>query len=175
MSDVRENPANLKMLEDWIKIYRPKELFDAQGRLVPELRALSPRGARRTSANAHANGGLLRKDHRCCALYLTRRFQEPGKPAILRSALIRRLARRAAPVLNINERAVSWLMTGRALPYRLRTKASSEGRSIAATEWAEVRIRGQAHRVPDYMHVRSTSRSERAAGWPAGRAFGCDR
>ena len=60
-SDVRENPAHLQLLEDWMKSYRPEELFDADGRLVPELRALAPVGTRRMSANLHANGGLLRK------------------------------------------------------------------------------------------------------------------
>ena len=60
-SDVRDNPANLKLLEDWMRSYKPEELFDAGGRLVPELRALAPAGNRRMSANPHANGGLLRK------------------------------------------------------------------------------------------------------------------
>jgi xylulose-5-phosphate/fructose-6-phosphate phosphoketolase len=60
-SDVRGNPANLKLLEDWLRSYRPEELFDAGGRLRPEMRALAPSGARRMSANPHANGGLLRK------------------------------------------------------------------------------------------------------------------
>jgi xylulose-5-phosphate/fructose-6-phosphate phosphoketolase len=63
-SDVRNNPANLKILEEWMRSYRPEELFDSRGRLIPELRALSPKGARRMSANPHANGGLLRKDLR---------------------------------------------------------------------------------------------------------------
>jgi xylulose-5-phosphate/fructose-6-phosphate phosphoketolase len=61
-SDVRDNPANLKRLEDWMRSYRPEELFDADGRLVPRLRALAPRGRRRMSANPHANGGVLRRD-----------------------------------------------------------------------------------------------------------------
>ncbi|HEX6828225.1 MAG TPA: phosphoketolase family protein, partial [Burkholderiales bacterium] len=61
-ADVRDNPAHLKLLEDWMKTYRPEELFDAGGRLVPELKALAPAGQRRMSANPHANGGLLRKD-----------------------------------------------------------------------------------------------------------------
>jgi xylulose-5-phosphate/fructose-6-phosphate phosphoketolase len=63
-SDVRENPASLKLLERWLKSYEPDELFDASGRLIPELRQLSPAGVRRMSANPHANGGLLRKDLR---------------------------------------------------------------------------------------------------------------
>jgi xylulose-5-phosphate/fructose-6-phosphate phosphoketolase len=61
-ADVRENPDSLKLLEDWLKSYKPDELFDADGRLVAELRDLAPTGTRRMSANRHTNGGLLRKD-----------------------------------------------------------------------------------------------------------------
>ena len=57
-----ENPAHLKLLEDWMRSYKPEELFDAGGALRPELKALAPKGTRRMSANLHANGGLLRKD-----------------------------------------------------------------------------------------------------------------
>ncbi len=61
-SDVRDNPTNLKLLEDWMRSYKPEELFDASGKLKPELKALAPKGNRRMSANPHANGGLLRKE-----------------------------------------------------------------------------------------------------------------
>jgi xylulose-5-phosphate/fructose-6-phosphate phosphoketolase len=61
-ADVRDNPAHLKVLEDWMKSYRPEELFDEAGRPAPELRALAPKGRRRMSANPHANGGLLREE-----------------------------------------------------------------------------------------------------------------
>ena len=61
LAGVRENPAHLKLLEGWLRSYRPEELFDESGRLIPELRALPPSGTRRMSANPHANGGLLRK------------------------------------------------------------------------------------------------------------------
>jgi xylulose-5-phosphate/fructose-6-phosphate phosphoketolase len=63
-ADVRDNPANMKLLEDWMRSYRADELFDAGGRLKPELKALAPKGVRRMSANPHANGGVLRKDLR---------------------------------------------------------------------------------------------------------------
>jgi xylulose-5-phosphate/fructose-6-phosphate phosphoketolase len=62
VSDVRENPESLKLLEIWLKSYEPEKLFDADGRLLSELRDLAPRGPRRMSANPHANGGLLRQD-----------------------------------------------------------------------------------------------------------------
>ena len=76
----RENPAHLKVLDDWLKSYRPQELFDESGHLVPELKALSPVGARRMSANPNANGGLLRKalrmpDFRDYAIQV----EKPGK------------------------------------------------------------------------------------------------
>ncbi|MBP6382659.1 MAG: phosphoketolase family protein [Pseudomonadales bacterium] len=61
LAAVRENPEHLRALETWLRSYRPEELFDADGRLVAPLRALAPRGARRMSANPHANGGLLRR------------------------------------------------------------------------------------------------------------------
>jgi xylulose-5-phosphate/fructose-6-phosphate phosphoketolase len=61
-SDVRENPASLQLLETWLRSYKPEELFDANGRLLAELRELAPQGTRRMSANPHANGGLLRRD-----------------------------------------------------------------------------------------------------------------
>ena len=56
------NPKHLKLVESWLRSYRPEELFDSKGSLVPELQALAPEGSRRISANPHANGGLLRKE-----------------------------------------------------------------------------------------------------------------
>jgi len=53
---------HLKILEDWMKTYRPKELFDETGKLIPELKELAPQGDRRMGANPHANGGILLKD-----------------------------------------------------------------------------------------------------------------
>jgi len=62
LANVSSNPAHLKLLEDWMKSYRPEELFDAGGRLLPELAELAPQGVCRMGANPHANGGQLLKD-----------------------------------------------------------------------------------------------------------------
>ena len=62
LSEVRANPDHLQMLEAWMKSYRPEELFDATGRVRPEIASLAPEGDRRMGANPHANGGLLLKD-----------------------------------------------------------------------------------------------------------------
>ncbi|HBW56677.1 MAG TPA: phosphoketolase [Oscillatoriales bacterium UBA8482] len=64
MADVTSNPAHLQVLEDWMRSYKPEELFDEHGRLIPELKALAPQGTKRMSASPHANGGVLRKDLR---------------------------------------------------------------------------------------------------------------
>ena len=62
LAAVRENPEHLKMLERWMRSYKPEELFDENGRLISELAELAPEGERRMGANPHANGGLLLRD-----------------------------------------------------------------------------------------------------------------
>src|SRR5438874_765188 len=62
LADVREHPERIVQLEEWLRSYRPEELFDERGAIVPELDSLAPRGERRMSANPHANGGLLLRE-----------------------------------------------------------------------------------------------------------------
>ncbi|HEV3179839.1 MAG TPA: phosphoketolase family protein [Steroidobacteraceae bacterium] len=62
LAEVRTNPAHLQLLEEWLRSYRPEELFDSSGRLRPELAELAPRGNRRMGANPQANGGLRLHD-----------------------------------------------------------------------------------------------------------------
>jgi xylulose-5-phosphate/fructose-6-phosphate phosphoketolase len=102
LAAVRENPAHLKMLEEWMRSYRPEELFDEVGQLVPELQALAPEGTRRMSANPHANGGLLREplrmpDFRDYAVGV----EEPGR---VRAENTRPLGRLLRDVLERNPR-----------------------------------------------------------------------
>ena len=62
IAKVRGNPEHLRLLAEWLKSYRPEDLFDARGALAPELGAQAPEGDRRMSANPHANGGELLRD-----------------------------------------------------------------------------------------------------------------
>ena len=62
VADLASKPEHLKILEDWMRSYRPEELFDENGKLIPELAELAPKGDRRMGSNPHANGGLLLKD-----------------------------------------------------------------------------------------------------------------
>jgi xylulose-5-phosphate/fructose-6-phosphate phosphoketolase len=64
ITDFVAKPKHLKILEEWMKSYGAEELFDKNGRLIPELAELSPKGERRMGANPHANGGLLLKELR---------------------------------------------------------------------------------------------------------------
>jgi xylulose-5-phosphate/fructose-6-phosphate phosphoketolase len=61
LTEIKTNPEHLRLLEAWMRSYKPEELFDGQGKLIPELQELAPTGLRRMSANLHANGGLLRQ------------------------------------------------------------------------------------------------------------------
>jgi xylulose-5-phosphate/fructose-6-phosphate phosphoketolase len=62
LGELASKPEHLKMLEEWMRSYKPEELFDESGRLLPELAELAPQGERRMGANPHANGGLLLRD-----------------------------------------------------------------------------------------------------------------
>ena len=61
LAEMAANPGHVKLLEEWMKSYKPGELFDDTGKLLPELQELSPKGQRRMGANPHANGGILLK------------------------------------------------------------------------------------------------------------------
>jgi xylulose-5-phosphate/fructose-6-phosphate phosphoketolase len=83
ISDPAAHPGHLQLIEAWLQSYRPQELFDAQGRLMPALAALAPVGARRMGANPHANGGLLLRelqlpDYRSYAAQVP----QPGVPGV---------------------------------------------------------------------------------------------
>jgi xylulose-5-phosphate/fructose-6-phosphate phosphoketolase len=64
LAGLATNPAHLRLFEEWMRSYRPDELFDASGRLMPEVAGVAPQGQRRMGANPHANGGLLMRPPR---------------------------------------------------------------------------------------------------------------
>jgi xylulose-5-phosphate/fructose-6-phosphate phosphoketolase len=100
MTDIRENSEHLRILENWLRSYRPEELFDERGRLIPELADLPPRGERRMSANPHANGGELLRD---LVLPDFRNYAvEVDKPGTTSSESTRVLGRLLADVIAAN-------------------------------------------------------------------------
>ena len=81
VAEIREKPEHLRILEQWMRSYKPEELFDADGALVPELAELSPKGRRRMGMNPHANGGLLLEPLRLPAFRsFAVEVNEPGSP-----------------------------------------------------------------------------------------------
>ena len=105
LAEMKQNPEHVHILEAWMKSYKPEELFDADGRLVPDLAALAPRGDRRMSANPHANGGLLLRDlplpdFRDYAI----KVETPGAPTVeatkIMGDFLRDVMRRSLPARN---------------------------------------------------------------------------
>jgi xylulose-5-phosphate/fructose-6-phosphate phosphoketolase len=101
LANVRDNPAHLHMLEQWLRSYRPEELFDEQGRLLPEIAALAPKGDQRMGANPHANGGKLIKDldfpdFRDYAVPVTQPATEKYESTLQLGKMIRDLFKRSA-------------------------------------------------------------------------------
>ena len=100
MAEMRTNPEHLALLESWMKSYKPEDLFDENGALVPELAALPPKSYRRMSANPHANGGLLLHD---LALPDFRDYAvEVAKPAVTFSEATRVLGGYLRDVIKLN-------------------------------------------------------------------------
>jgi len=104
-TDVRDNPAHLELLRQWLASYRPEELFDAAGALRAELQALAPTGARRLGANPHANGGLLLRslrlpDFRAYAFAVERPGTQVGESTRIMGALLRDVMARNADQRN---------------------------------------------------------------------------
>jgi xylulose-5-phosphate/fructose-6-phosphate phosphoketolase len=100
LSDPAKNPVHLQQLEEWLRSYRPQELFDALGRLMPELAELAPSGTRRMGANPNANGGMLLRDLRMPDF--TDYAVEVAKPGILGIGDTHVLGRFLRDVLKLN-------------------------------------------------------------------------
>ena len=110
LAGLAEHPDHLRLLEQWMKSYRPEELFDASGALVSELAELAPRGERRMSANPHANGGLLLKDL-VMPDFRDYAVEVPAPGALLGEAT-RVLGRLLRDVLRLNEDARNFRLMG---------------------------------------------------------------
>ncbi len=110
LAEVRTNPMHLKLLEEWLRSYRPDELFDASGTLRPELAELAPRGDRRMGANPHANGGL-----KLCELHMPdfREYAVPVEaPGAIDAEDTRVLGSLLRDVIRLNQRPRNFRLFG---------------------------------------------------------------
>jgi xylulose-5-phosphate/fructose-6-phosphate phosphoketolase len=110
VADLQTKPEHIKILEDWMRSYRPEELFDRNGKFVPELAELAPPGNRRMGANPHTNGGILLRDlimpdFRKYAVDVSRPGTEYAEATRVMGALLR-------DVMKLNEGAKNFLVFG---------------------------------------------------------------
>jgi xylulose-5-phosphate/fructose-6-phosphate phosphoketolase len=157
-----KTPEHIQQLEAWMKSYRPEELFDANGTLIPELAELAPEGSRRMGANPHANGGLLLKDLR---LPDFRSYAVPvPKPGTVTSEATRVMGTFLRDVMKENRASRNFRVFG---PDE--TVSNRLGAVLEATDrtWMEPTIPEDDHLAPDgrVMEILSEHTCE---GWLEG-------
>lgn len=109
LSGFAENPEHVNQLENWLRSYRPEELFDGNGALFESIKAVAPQGARRMSANPHANGGLLKP------LVLPSLYDHAiamSRPGMVKAESTRAMGRFLRDVLEANKVAANFRIVG---------------------------------------------------------------
>ncbi|MFN7995834.1 MAG: phosphoketolase family protein [Bryobacteraceae bacterium] len=109
-SELASKPEHLKILEEWMKSYRPEELFDANGTLVPELQELAPKGTRRMGDNPHANGGILLRDLRIPDF--SRYAVDVPQPGTVISEATRVLGKMLRDIMSLNASSSNFRVVG---------------------------------------------------------------
>jgi xylulose-5-phosphate/fructose-6-phosphate phosphoketolase len=160
LAEVRSNPEHLSQLEQWLRSYRPEELFDEQGRLISELAALPPKAYRRMSANPHANGGLLLDDLR---LPDFRDYAvEVGKPAVTFSEATRVLGTFLRDVVKANSSTFRLFGPDETASNRLQAVFEATNRV-----WNAEIVAGDDHLAPEGRVIEMLSEHQ-CQGWLEG-------
>jgi xylulose-5-phosphate/fructose-6-phosphate phosphoketolase len=138
------NPEHLRLLEAWMRSYRPDELFDQRGTLRPELQALAPTGTRRMGANPHANGGVLLKplrlpDVRNYAVSVTTPGQIDASATRVMGTLLR-------DVMSQNLDAANFRLFG---PDETSSNRLGDVFDVTSRTWMAIRSRDDDHLSPD--------------------------
>jgi xylulose-5-phosphate/fructose-6-phosphate phosphoketolase len=142
LAGTRTNTGHRAQLEQWMRSYRPDELFDETGRLVPELRALAPTGIRRMSANPHANGGLLLRE---LAMPDFREYAVPvERPATETSEATRVLGEFVRDIMRRNPDRFRLFGPDEVASNRLSAVFEETGRT-----WDAITVPGDEHLAPD--------------------------
>jgi len=144
ISDPRKNAAHLRLLEQWMKSYQPEKLFDPAGRLVPELQALAPQGARRMGANPHANGGLLKRELKLPDFHAY--AVEVQRPGATTAEATRELGKFLRDVMKLNADAQNFRIMGPDETASNRLDAVFE---TTDRTWMEARKSYDVHLAPD--------------------------
>jgi xylulose-5-phosphate/fructose-6-phosphate phosphoketolase len=144
LAELAAKPGHLKLLEEWMRSYRPEELFDAGGRLVAELAELAPKGARRMGANPHANGGILLRDLRMPD------FQEYAvdvpKPGSVTAESTRAMGRFLRDVMKLNLEARNFRVMS---PDETNSNRLGDLFEVTDRAWVADTVPGDDHLSPD--------------------------
>jgi xylulose-5-phosphate/fructose-6-phosphate phosphoketolase len=162
MGEMQENPAHIKILEQWMKTYKPEELFDDNGRFKPELAQLAPRGERRMSANPHANGGLLLRDLR---LPDFRRYAiEVKKPGAINAEATRVMGKFLRDVLKLNMATRNFRLFS---PDENNSNRWQDALDVTNRSWLAERFDHDDHLAPDGRVMEMLSEHQ-CQGWLEG-------
>jgi xylulose-5-phosphate/fructose-6-phosphate phosphoketolase len=156
-------PAHLELLERWLRGYRPEELFDDRGGLLPDIAALAPRGARRMGANPHANGGLLLRDLRMPDIRdFAFEVPEPGAPG---PGDTRVLGPFLGAVARLNEAARNFRIFG---PDETASNGLGAVLDTTPRQWNAARLPGDDHLAASGRVLDSMLSEHQCEGWLEG-------
>src|SRR6266513_419611 len=137
------HPDHVKILAEWLKSYRPEELFDGRGKLIPELAELAPSGERRMGANPHANGGLLLKG---LVMPDFREYRvDVPKPGAVEAEDTRVLGKFIRDVIKLNEDQKNFRLFG---PDETMSNRLNAVFDVTARQWIAETIPGDEHLAP---------------------------
>ena len=144
LAEVRTNPTHLKLLEEWMRSYRPEELFDERGRFRPELAELGPEGTRRMGANPRANGGMLLRDLRMPEF---REYAVPVQtPGATDAEDTRVLGRFLRDVVKLNATPRTFRLFG---PDETESNRLSAVFEVSERQWTAATVPGDEHLAPE--------------------------
>ncbi|RWC74232.1 MAG: phosphoketolase family protein [Mesorhizobium sp.] len=140
LSGLAENPAHLKLLEEWLKSYRPEELFDAAGAPVAAIRATAPQATKRMSASPHANGGLLRRSLELPGLHDHAIALE--RPGAIKAESTRAMGSFLRDVMQLNEASKNFRIVG---PDETASNRLQDVFEVTERGWMEKILREDVH------------------------------
>jgi len=162
LAEVRTNPTHLGLLDEWLRSYRPQELFDASGSLKPELAELAPNGTRRMGANPYTNGGVLLRDLRMPEF---REYAvQVSAPGAVDAEDTRVLGRFLRDVIRLNGKPRTFRLFG---PDETDSNRLSAVFEATERQWTAATIPGDEHLAPEgsVMEVLSEHQCQ---GWLEG-------
>jgi xylulose-5-phosphate/fructose-6-phosphate phosphoketolase len=162
MGEMHEKPGHIRILEQWMKSYRPQELFDANGRFKPELAEIAPKGQRRMSANPHANGGLLLRDLR---LPDFRKYAiEVKKPGAINAEATRAMGKFLRDVMKLNMETKNFRLFS---PDENNSNRWQDALEVTNRAWLAERFNYDDHLAPDGRVMEMLSEHQ-CQGWLEG-------